>query len=187
MGLHRLGNGANLLFRREAFDIVGGYETGHAFASGDDLFLIQAICEEYGTDAVAYCGLPGGVVWTQPESNVDDLIQQRTRWASKNSSLPDQSIQLVWAFVWVANIVAFAAFVMAVLGLFPLRYVLIYLAIKMAIEYISLKTVASYYGLQTLVNRWFFSGFLLNIAYVSFIGLKALTSQDYTWKGRQTR
>jgi len=187
IGLHRLGNGANLLFRRGAFERVGGYDLGAAFASGDDLFLIQAICKEYGTDAVAYCGLPQGVVWTKPETTVGGLIQQRERWASKNSSLPDQSVQLVWAFVWATNVAALFSFVLAVLGIFPIRYVLAFLAVKIAIEFIALRTVAVYYGLQDMVKKWFLTSFLMNIAYVSFIGFKALTSKEYIWKGRQTK
>jgi len=186
MGLHVLGNGANLLFRREAFDRVGGYRSGAQFASGDDLFLLQNIANEFGNEAVAYVGSPEAVVWTDPETDLQSLNEQRLRWASKNSDLPDQAIQFIWGFIWVINFVTLLLIPLVLIGSISLTLALAFILIKGAQEYIALRVVAEHYSLSVTMDRFPLS-FLMNIAYISAIGIKSLITKEYTWKGRTVR
>ncbi|MCC6414166.1 MAG: glycosyltransferase, partial [Saprospiraceae bacterium] len=47
LGWHHLGNGANLLFEKKAFEAVGGYASHAGRTSGDDVFLIQEFAKRY--------------------------------------------------------------------------------------------------------------------------------------------
>ena len=181
---HVLANGANLVFRRTAFDKIGGYSSNTQFASGDDLFLAQGIASEYGKSAIRYCKSPQAVVWSKPERSLSDLVVQRTRWASKNRALPDRSIMNTWIFIWIVNFLIMVTLGLAVGGLIPWYSVLAVLLIKGIAEYAVLRSVASYYGLGRMM-RQFIPSFGINIAFVLFIGVYASLNKTYLWKGRK--
>ena len=75
-------NGANLAYRRTAFETVGGYFDNQHLASGDDEFLLHKIhralpgTAHFLTDAAA-------IVRTAAPAKLGALLRQRVRWASK--------------------------------------------------------------------------------------------------------
>lgn len=80
LGKPVLCNGANLAFRKSAYEQVGGYASHRHVASGDDEFLMRNILEQFGDASVAW---HRGVVETQPQPGVAAFFSQRLRWASK--------------------------------------------------------------------------------------------------------
>lgn len=80
LGKPVLCNGANLAFRKSAYEQVGGYASHRHVASGDDEFLMRNILEQFGEASVAW---HRGVVETQPQPGVAAFFSQRLRWASK--------------------------------------------------------------------------------------------------------
>ena len=83
MGFPVLANGTNFLFRKDAFVAVNGYE-GDNFASGDDVFLLQKITQKFGAKSVGFNSEPNAMVQTQAALRMNDLLQQRVRWAGKS-------------------------------------------------------------------------------------------------------
>jgi biofilm PGA synthesis N-glycosyltransferase PgaC len=75
-------NGANLAFRREVFQQVGGYAGNEHIASGDDEFLMRKILQRY-PDGVSFLNQREGNVQTKAARDVRSFIQQRFRWAGK--------------------------------------------------------------------------------------------------------
>ncbi|OGX85070.1 glycosyltransferase, partial [Hymenobacter glacialis] len=75
-------NGANLAYRRAAFEAVGGYADNAHLASGDDEFLLHKIhaafpgTAHFLTDAAA-------IARTAAPTSLGALLRQRVRWASK--------------------------------------------------------------------------------------------------------
>jgi cellulose synthase/poly-beta-1,6-N-acetylglucosamine synthase-like glycosyltransferase len=85
-GRPMLANGANMAFRREAFRAVGGY-AGDAYASGDDIFLVQRMRRSGRPIAVlldreALVTVEATATWTEWWS-------QRLRWAGKMRGVRD--------------------------------------------------------------------------------------------------
>ena len=80
LGKPVLCNGANLAFRKSAYEQVGGYAGHRHVASGDDEFLMRTILEQFGDASVAW---HRAVVETQPQPGVAAFFSQRLRWASK--------------------------------------------------------------------------------------------------------
>lgn len=72
--------GANLAFRRAAFDAVGGY-TGDRYASGDDLFLVQRM--KRASHRIAFLADRRAMVTVQGEHTWRGFLRQRLRWAGK--------------------------------------------------------------------------------------------------------
>jgi poly-beta-1,6-N-acetyl-D-glucosamine synthase len=75
-------NGANLAFKKIAFEKVGGYLGNDNIASGDDEFLLHKIHHTYPR-SVAFNATMYSVVETKPLQTLNEFVQQRLRWAGK--------------------------------------------------------------------------------------------------------
>jgi biofilm PGA synthesis N-glycosyltransferase PgaC len=80
-----LANGTNLMFSKEAFIEVKGYE-GDGYASGDDVFLVQKIAKKYGPNRIGFNNEEESIVATQGVTNLSALFHQRARWAGKSKA-----------------------------------------------------------------------------------------------------
>lgn len=76
-------NGANVAYRRELFNRIGGFASGSNLASGDDELIMKKIHELPDYD-VAYCFRSGAVTVTAPSPDLRAFFMQRQRWASKS-------------------------------------------------------------------------------------------------------
>ena len=75
-------NGANLMFRKDVFLQLKGYENYKHLSSGDDDFLMHAFFN-HNAEACRYAMHPDAVVSTKPEKSIITFFAQRARWASK--------------------------------------------------------------------------------------------------------
>ena len=75
-------NGANLAYRRTAFEAVGGYFDNQHLASGDDEFLLHKIHRTFPGTA-HFLTEAAAIVRTAAPATLGALLRQRVRWASK--------------------------------------------------------------------------------------------------------
>ncbi|MCG8576588.1 MAG: glycosyltransferase [Flavobacteriales bacterium] len=80
-------NGANLGFNRYAFLEVDQERKDYQIASGDDIFLLNAM-KEQGRSIGAYA-LSDLIVDTNAPETIGDLIRQRKRWFGKMTKMID--------------------------------------------------------------------------------------------------
>jgi poly-beta-1,6-N-acetyl-D-glucosamine synthase len=80
-----LANGTNLMFTKEAFVEVKGYE-GDGYASGDDVFLVQKIAKKHGANRIGFNNEEESIVATQGVQSLSALFHQRARWAAKSKA-----------------------------------------------------------------------------------------------------
>ena len=84
-------NGANLSYRREAFDRVGGYGDGNRWLSGDDDLFMQRIHSK--TDwKIRFAASRQAAVPNAPPRNLREFIRQRIRFSSKHLAYPPRMI-----------------------------------------------------------------------------------------------
>lgn len=97
-------NGANLAYRRTAFERVGGFsDIGH-MVSGDDDLLMQKIAMPDPRRVWYQAGRETAVV-TRAVRNLPEFLERRTRWASKITgypSLPALGVLIVFFFYFLA-------------------------------------------------------------------------------------
>jgi cellulose synthase/poly-beta-1,6-N-acetylglucosamine synthase-like glycosyltransferase len=74
-------NGANLCFRKSAYDKVKGY-SGSAFASGDDTQLMRKLHSE-NPKQLTFVKSRSALVKSHSQSSLGSFWQQRRRWATK--------------------------------------------------------------------------------------------------------
>ena len=105
-------NGANLAFRKEAFQAVAGY--GDNSSDCDDETLLQRIhARRLGT--IRYSIDPKSIVNTHPSETIRQFLFQRMRWASKRGHYEGTGI-LLHLIILYLGFVAF--FVLALTTLF---------------------------------------------------------------------
>lgn len=129
-GRPNLANGANVGYRRETFEALGGFSGIDHVTSGDDELLMQKIA--YGTPLdVRFCADPAAMVTTEPVRSLRAFVHQRKRWASKGAHYPRRLQRMLIGVVafFVALTASFVALPFAP-GLWP--YVLGALALKAA-------------------------------------------------------
>jgi poly-beta-1,6-N-acetyl-D-glucosamine synthase len=99
-------NGANLSFRKSAYNQVDGYSGNFGIASGDDEFLMRKVREAY-PKSVVYCHDRDAIVATTPHYSAHAFFQQRIRWAGKwghNSSISARFVALIVFVTQVASV-----------------------------------------------------------------------------------
>ncbi len=92
-------NGANLAFRKHAFDAVGGYAGTHHTSSGDDVFLMQKIWQRR-PGSVRFVKDRRALVTTSVQPTWSAVLEQRLRWASKWSKYRDWRVQGLAFGLW---------------------------------------------------------------------------------------
>jgi cellulose synthase/poly-beta-1,6-N-acetylglucosamine synthase-like glycosyltransferase len=181
--MHHIANGANLAFRKSAFEEVGGY-TGHMhLASGDDLFLIQKIAREH-PGGIRFLKSSKAIVSTSAERTWRGFIRQRIRWASKNQDLPERAISHIWMFVWLAHFLLLTGIVAGIF--YPLWLPVMggCLIVKMVIDGRLVYAGLQFAGMQKFI--WYYPAvFVLHYVYVLLMGWFAVVGKGVVWKGRR--
>ena len=180
--LGNMSNGANLAFRKSAYEFIGGYDGIDHLASGDDYLLMTKMERSY-PGSIAYLKSPKAIVATVPQPGWGSFLQQRVRWASKSGKYNDLRLTLILVLVYLFNL-SFPA--LAVGGFFnsDLWYIAaIMLVAKIIAEYMLIIPVAKFFK-----KEWALPYFPLlqplHILYIVLAGFLGF-SGGYKWKGRR--
>ena len=175
-------NGANLGFRKYAFDEVDGYANNMEIPSGDDEFLMHKIHSEY-PGSICFLKNRESIVYTSPQENLEDFIHQRRRWASKWSYYEITSPKLMAVFVFMIYLSILVTGILSIFGLFPWQIFLIQILAKLLVDSIYLGTMMRFFEkrLDPLVF------FLMELIYPFYVVIFGILSNmgSYKWKGRK--
>lgn len=175
-------NGANLAYRRAAFEKVGGYSQNQHVASGDDEFLMRSINQEY-QGSVRFQSHKNSIVFTQATPSIKEFWFQRLRWASK-WKYNTFHVQILAIGVLLVHAVFIGGMFYSVASSdFGMRIAaLAMLLIKMLCELVFLKQVSDYWGVS-----WNWAAFItLQVVHPFYVVLTGLFSNfmPNAWKGR---
>ncbi|MEL7363089.1 MAG: glycosyltransferase [Bacteroidota bacterium] len=181
-GRPTLCNGANVAYRRDVFDALGGFHGIDHLTSGDDELLMQKIADQ--TDwQVRFCNDPAAAVATEPMFSLGAFVAQRARWASKGAHYPNPAL--------VAMCVAIFSFFVLLIGTtLALPFVPALgatvagaWALKLLPEWTLLAPFARRFGRERLL-RWFLPAQAVHPVYI--VAMATLGAWGgYTWKGRK--
>lgn len=102
-----LASGANLCYSQALFEQLGGFEGNLQHASGDDVFLLEKARKSH-PKTIAFLNTPHATIKTYPLNSLQELIQQRIRWAGKARYQRSLGLRLLALLVGIANIVLLA-------------------------------------------------------------------------------
>ena len=174
-------NGANLAFKKSAFNHVNGYHGNTETSTGDDVFLMQKIHKSF-PNSVIFLKDRRALVYTDAKESLPSLLSQRKRWASKwnRHLLPFSWLLPVFLFIH------YFSFLVGMAGLlfFPsmVWQLTVLIVIKFAIDFIFLKKVLNFCKLQPNI----FTYLLCELLYPFYAILFGVIVHfgKFTWKGR---
>ncbi len=175
-------SGANLAYRKSAFDRVKGYQGNSHFLSGDDEFLLKKIHSTFGKGSSLYLPFRQNLVLTRAQGGLKELLNQRVRWAGKWKSHRSffhagTALFMVLAqLVWLESIYIFAQHRLTLVF-----FVWIW-AMKVFSEKLALGKVLKSLELKTASLDFFLAAFFHPI-YVLMVSLGTVFGK-FTWKGR---
>ena len=183
IGLPLMGNGANLAFRKSAFESVKKKLGGTKFASGDDVFLMHAISSNYGKASVKYLKNKTSIVETSAPESLGEFVNQRIRWGSKAKAYKSIWALAVALVVFVFNVLLGLTAFLAFYKIWFLAVFALFIILKFLIDFPLTRNFLKFYN--RLVNAILL--FPLEFFYPFYIMLTALFSIfiPYRWKGRK--
>lgn len=191
MGWHQMANGANLAYRKQVFENVGGYTGNAHLSSGDDMFLVQKV-EARWPGSVRFLKSPDATVLTTAPPGWREFWQQRLRWGTKNAAIPSWPLRLsllaVFLFCWSIWVNLALAIYTAAVG-DPAPYFELFLfqiGIKVVFDYFFLSEMSRFFKREDLF-RWFLPSFFLHTAYIALLGTASIFFKNYEWKGRKAK
>jgi cellulose synthase/poly-beta-1,6-N-acetylglucosamine synthase-like glycosyltransferase len=176
-----IANGANLVFRRNAFKEVEGYRGEDHVISGDDDLLLQKIDQRTNWKISASIS-PATFVYTHPVADFNSFLEQRIRWASKGLIYKKVSLVLFLLSTYLLYLLLFISIPFALL--FPLSYPypLIVFFIKLAVDFLLIFKGTVLVGRKDL-RKYFLITEILQIPYIIYVGFAGILKK-FEWKGR---
>ena len=176
-------NGANLLYTKEAFQKVNGFEGIDRIPTGDDMLLMEKMQAAF-PGKIKYCYSQDAIVETLPAAGLRAFIQQRIRWASKSTSYKNTNIKLVLLLVYLVNL---SLLMMLLAGFYDLQYLkwgMMFMLVKTIFEFPFMIRISKFFGKQNLL-AWFIIAQPFHIVYI-VLSASLSFFKTYEWKGRKT-
>ncbi len=150
--------------------------------SGDDVFLLHRIKEDWGMPFIHFINHPKATVTTLSEKNLQSFWQQRIRWAGKSKHYQDFDAIIVGLIVLLVNISIPILLIMGIFSEYFVQQALIIWLGKLLLDLAMLIPV-----LKSYKKMYLLSYFPLLTAvypfYVSFVGVVSQFSK-FKWKNR---
>jgi len=178
-------NAANIAYRKNVFDEVGGFKDQMDLSSGDDELLMQKIAKDTDYE-VRFSIDNNSIVKTQSNNNIAEFYHQRKRWASKGLFYGDKNliIKLVLIYMFYIGLVF-----QPILGITLSGYFFISLIASLLIKSIFEYKILSR-GRKVLFNNLSLKPFviaeLLQVPYIIIAGLVGAFG-NLKWKERKIK
>lgn len=183
-GHPNMANGANIAYRKKAFDAVGGFEGIDHVASGDDELLLQKILER-GADKITFCKDRRAIVRTPAQADWKAFKSQRLRWVSKARAYRNRWVNVTQMISWLAFVGLMFCSVAAIWDIQYMPWALAMWGLKILADGWLMGLAAGFFQ-QGKLLRLFFLLQLVYIPYVIWIGVAGNLVSRYAWKGRIT-
>ncbi|NRD21862.1 glycosyltransferase [Winogradskyella litoriviva] len=177
-------NGANFAYLKSEFMAVNGFVGNDNISSGDDVFLLEKFIKT-NAKKVRYLKSKQAIVSTNPAENLELLINQRLRWASKTSKLNNWLTKLIGLIVVLANLVCIAFIPLVLLNFVTLKIAISLFIIKFSIDFLLLFKSSRFFKQESFLFSFIISSALYPIFNIGIFFLSFFKS--YRWKGRTSK
>ena len=179
--------GQNLAYRRQAFDAVEGFSAFASQVGGDDTLLMQQIKRQTSWEIV-FSPDPDSFVKSTPQETAWGFITQRIRWASDTLQVwkTDPLFFGIIVVTFLANLLSLTFPFMLFNNPLLIPIVCYGLCAKFAVEGAVMLKGTSFFNRQELRSVYLL-WFLLQIPYITFMGLLSFFGNFLPWGGKQNR
>lgn len=178
---YNLSNGANMAYEREAFVTVKGYNNADKSPSGDDVFLIEKMGNQY-EEEIGYLKNRKAIVYTHACNRFSDLVEQRVRWIAKTkhyTNFRTKAIALLVLFFYTSMI---ASAILSVTNVLFLNILLMQVILKAMVDFALLDEVTRFFKKRKLLSNFLLLE-LVHLPFSAYVGIKSQFTA-YTWKNR---
>ncbi len=182
LGKPIMANGANLAYRKSAFETVGGFQGIDGTPSGDDELLMYKMRNQF-RKTVVFQSSPQALVTTEAFRDWRSFSHQRLRWASKwkVGKRPATIISAIIVFlIQMSQLIIIGCLIS---GYWYNELLLGALIIKLMAELVFIVFIRNTYSIKTSVFH-FALCFILYPFYAVYFGLAA-NFKNFEWKGRK--
>ncbi|GGG96479.1 glycosyl transferase [Polaribacter pacificus] len=174
-------NGANLVYKKDVFEQLNGFDTNNTIASGDDFFLLESFLTQDKVK-VHYLKSREALVKTNAVDSLKQLINQRVRWAAKSTHYNLVEAKIIGLFVLLANasLLTLPFFILS--DLIAMKVSLVLFLCKCSIDLILLFKTAQMMEQKIDFPSYVLSCFLYPF-FSCYVVLRA-TLGNYQWKDR---
>lgn len=177
-------NGANMSYKKKAFEEVNGYQGNEQIPSGDDEFLLQKLHAKYPS-SVGFLKNIKSIVHTPAKETFIDLVNQRIRWSSKWKFHKNWFARFAAIYIFTDYLMYLIMIVLALLGNVSAVLFVALIGARYLADILYLQSVARFLKMK-IVNVMTI-GMALQIFYPLFVSLLGIASifTGYSWKGRK--
>jgi len=179
-------NGANLAYRKSAFNAVNGYEGSRHLASGDDELLMHKIHAYFNKKrGIVFCKNFDAIVYTPAQHTLKQFLQQRKRWISKARHYQRKGLTTQLVLLYSFYIVLLVSSMLS-LWFIDFLYISTTLwTIKILAEYSIMIQMFSFFRQKTIKNTVIFLiSQMFQCMYVLWAGIVSLRPA-FIWKERK--
>ncbi len=181
IGYPLLCSGANLAYKKELFNTLGGYEGNMDVPSGDDMFLLRKAC--LSGKRIAGCSGSEALVTTRFNSTLREILTQRQRWTGKIGRIADIRLFALGFLLTVLSVTTVLTPIFSALSGSFSAWHLVPLGLKILCDFLLVFLPAFVYRrLPELL--WFLPAFFLNMFLVITLGALLIARKKVDWKGR---
>ncbi|MFC1540844.1 glycosyltransferase [Candidatus Latescibacterota bacterium] len=177
-------NGANLAYRRTAFERVGGFERIDRMVSGDDDLLMQKIAEG-NPSKVVFVTDKESAVYTGAVRGFREFFTKRARWASKITTYPSKRAVVLLSLFFAYFVALPICLILAVYGAFHIGILSAGIGLKIAGD-----MTLVLYGLikieRTKLMLLLPFAEIFHIPYIIAVNLKGFFG-TFEWRDRTTK
>lgn len=177
-------SGANLGFRKKAFQEVGGYSNNFFTPSGDDEFLLFNIMKAF-PNSTQFLKDKEAIVSTSAHIDIRSFINQRIRWTSKWKYNKNWKVRLSAVLFFIDYLLFCTAIYGIAFDLISIQSVITIVALRFLSLYIFVAPINNF--LKGKNSLWPLLAFqIIYPMHVLFMGMNSIFG-SYTWKGRKYR
>ena len=174
------GAGANIAYRRAAYDLAGGFDDMPDGAVADDMLLLQRVVDRTPWRA-AFCDDPQTFIVTDAEPTLTQLLSQRVRWMAGGQEVLHNNPALLIISSLIGTFNGILLSFPLLLHRSDLRRALLYAVVGRAIaDGVHLGVAALLFGRLALL-RYLPLWMIVQIPYTVLLPLYSL-SRKWSWK-----
>lgn len=174
-------NGANLAYKKEAFQKVQGFSGNDTIASGDDVFLLEKFIQKWPRK-VSYLKSKNALVTTYSVTTWKEFTLQRIRWASKSTNYNLLTGKIIGVLVILMNAL-FCTLPLFLLTLISWKFLLGVFITKIIIDSLLLVQTLRFTQQKIKFASMIISGIIY--PYITILIFLISLFSSYTWKNRR--
>ncbi len=174
-------NGANLTYKKDLFKKLNGFNGNTKIASGDDIFLMEKALQNYPKKAM-YLKTQDVLVFTKPQPALNDLIQQRLRWAAKTTSYSNTFGKVVGLIVLLMNALIISVSLLVIASILRFELLILIFALKFSFDLLLIHKSIRFFNQRFLFKFYTLSSFIYPVFSV-YIAVNSVFF-GFKWKGR---